>query len=72
MQGGYILDAALDAGLELPFTCKAGICGCCVGRVADGAVDQSDVSQGGGGWPADRAWLLEGLGRGWRERGCVV
>jgi ferredoxin len=44
LQGGYILDAALEAGLELPFTCKGGICGCCVGRVADGQADQSDVS----------------------------
>lgn len=44
LQGGYILDSGLDAGLELPFTCKGGICGCCVGRVAEGQVDQSDVS----------------------------
>lgn len=44
MQGGYILDAGLDAGLELPYTCKGGICGCCVGRISSGEVDDSDVS----------------------------
>ncbi|KAL4853340.1 Ferredoxin-1 [Chlorella vulgaris] len=43
-KGGYILDSGLDAGLELPFTCKGGICGCCVGRVAEGQVDQSDIA----------------------------
>lgn len=43
LQGGYILDAGLDAGLELPYTCKGGICGCCVGRIASGEVDDSDV-----------------------------
>lgn len=39
----YILDAGLEAGLELPYTCRAGICGACVGRVVSGQVDQSDV-----------------------------
>lgn len=48
-QGEYILNAGLEAGLELPFTCKGGICGCCVGRVAEGEIDQSDVRRAGGG-----------------------
>jgi hypothetical protein len=52
-QSAYILDAGLAAGLELPYTCRAGICGACVGRVAAGAVDQSDVRRGerGSGFP---------------------
>jgi len=39
----YILDAAVEEGIDLPWSCKGGICGCCVGRVASGAVDMSDV-----------------------------
>jgi 2Fe-2S type ferredoxin len=39
----YILDAGLDAGLDLPYTCRGGICGACVGRVTSGSVDQSDI-----------------------------
>jgi 2Fe-2S type ferredoxin len=40
----YILDAAEEAGLDLPATCRGGICGACVARVRDGApVDMSDV-----------------------------
>ena len=40
----YILDAGLNAGIEIPFTCRGGICGACVARVAKGAVDQSDIT----------------------------
>ncbi|KAJ9511330.1 hypothetical protein QJQ45_029735 [Haematococcus lacustris] len=39
----YILDAAEQAGLDLPNTCRGGICGACVARVASGQVDQSDI-----------------------------
>ncbi|KAK9839436.1 hypothetical protein WJX81_001882 [Elliptochloris bilobata] len=39
----YILDAGLDAGVELPYTCRGGICGACVGRVASGETDPSDI-----------------------------
>ena len=40
----YILDAGLDAGIEIPFTCRGGICGACVARCAKGTIDQSDIT----------------------------
>jgi len=40
----YILDAAEQAGLDLPATCKSGICGTCVGRIAGGQFDSSDIA----------------------------
>jgi ferredoxin len=40
----YILTAAEEAGLDLPATCRAGICGACVARRASGGIDQSDVA----------------------------
>ena len=40
----YILDAALDNGLELPFTCRGGICGACVAKCVKGETDQSDIT----------------------------
>jgi ferredoxin len=40
----YILDAAEAAGLDLPATCKSGICGTCVGRIVTGDIDPSDIA----------------------------
>jgi ferredoxin len=37
----FILQAALDAGIELPYSCLQGWCVTCAGRLLSGEVDQS-------------------------------
>jgi ferredoxin len=39
----YLLDAAVRAGLDLPYMCLQGWCTTCAGRVLEGKVDQGEA-----------------------------
>ena len=38
----FILEAAEDNNIELPYSCRAGSCSTCLGKIQKGTIDQPD------------------------------
>ena len=63
----HVLDAALDAGLDLPYSCKGGVCCTCRARVLEGKVEMEKnftLEQ----WEIDKGFVLTCQARALSDR----
>jgi len=68
-EDAHILDAALAAGLDLPYSCLQGWCLTCAARIVSGEIDQRDSRRY---YPEDRAEGFSLLCTGRPRSDCVV
>ena len=56
-EGSGIVDAAAEEGIELPFSCKAGVCATCRTHLRDGEV-RMDTNYGLEPWEVEQGYVL--------------
>jgi len=57
MNDEVVLDAAMRAGLELPFSCRAGVCSTCRTKVVRGAVEMAQ-NYALDDWEVEQGYIL--------------
>jgi len=55
--GSSIVDAAAEQGIELPFSCKAGVCATCRTHLREGEV-RMDANYGLEPWEVEKGYVL--------------